>query len=212
MNPINFTHYFTWINKLKKPAGTPGNKVAAKGILPASSSTPNWFQYADYIDTYLARPIFHGTTMTGKVVAEAAQKIYEETGKFLPPAFVLAQGQMETALGVKTKTSKHNYFNVYEYDRPTETSKKLAASLDSPEKGVSSYMSLLAQDYLVGTKTVNDLLTTGFVNKNNHRYASATGYEEKILEQMSFIQDFVTKQWSKDLDLVQRGGNSVPAK
>jgi uncharacterized membrane protein (UPF0127 family) len=155
-----------------------------------SESSPN-FDYQGYYDKankYLSRPIFKGSTLTAKDIADAAQDFYGKTNYEYPLDLLLTQGQMETKLG-KTLKSKHNYFNVGNTD--SGATKDFPSAKDS----VSNYMNLMYNDYLAkGEKSPEELLKPkGFVNYQGNRYASAPDYEAALAKQKAYISGYINK-------------------
>lgn len=151
----------------------------------------DWDLYKKQADAYLARDVFSGTPLTGEVLAKSAKKTYEETGKYIPVDFALAQAQRESSMGRKGRSPKNNPYNVGEFDEGTKITFK------NMEEGVQAYFNLIANDYLVDGKTTDDLMKN-FVNHQGNRYATDTEYETYFQQQVPFIQKYLKKQ---NLDL-----------
>lgn len=150
------------------------------------------FDYQSYYDKankYLSRPIFKGTTLTAKDIADAAKDFYGATNYEYPLDLLLTQGQMETKLG-KTLKSQHNYFNVGNTD--SGATKNFA----SPKDSVRNYMDLMYNDYLAkGQKSPENLLkANSFVNAAGNRYASNPNYESELSKQKQYIGNYISKK------------------
>ncbi len=152
----------------------------------------DWKQYKKQADAYLKRDVFTGTPLTGEVLAKSAKKTYEETGKYIPVEFALAQAQRESAMGRKGRSPKNNPYNVGEFDEGTKITFK------NMEEGVQAYFDLIANDYLVDGKTTDDLMKN-FVNHQGNRYATDTEYETYFQQQVPYIQKYLKKQTGFDL-------------
>lgn len=143
--------------------------------------------YKDYkkkADKYLARDIFKGTPITGKMLADAALNAFNEYGVLVPLELALAQGQWESRLGTD-KTHRNpitNPFSVGEYDTHTHM------RFNSTKEGVEAYYNLMAKDYLKYHDM--DELLDNFVNKNGDRYASDKEYEKKIKSTIKKIKSY----------------------
>lgn len=152
----------------------------------------DWELYKKQADAYLARDVFSGTPLTGYVLAESAKKTYEETGKYIPVEFALAQAQRESSMGRKGRSPKNNPYNVGEFDEGTKI------KFNNTQEGVQAYFDLIANDYLVDGKTTDDLMKN-YVNKNGSRYASDKEYESYFQQQVPYIQKYLKKQTGFDL-------------
>ena len=141
-------------------------------------------EYKEYAQTYLDRDIFSDTPMTGKMLADAAKNTYERTGHFISPAWALAQGQLESSLGLHAREPVVNPYNVGEFDSGEQT-----VVYNTIEEGIQGYYDLLADDYL-SAHTKEELLEN-FVNMNNDRYASDSEYETKMVNQIRYIDKYV---------------------
>ena len=148
-----------------------------------------WGQYEKYAQTYLNRPIFKGTPLTGKMLRLSAENTYNTTKTFVPVDFALSQAQLESSMGRRSRYASTNPFNVGEYDKGTRIRFKTL------QDGVNSYYTLMANDYLKGT-TPQQLLTN-FVNFRGDRYASNPEYERKMRNQIKYINRYVSLKGAK---------------
>ncbi|MCX2742669.1 hypothetical protein OO013_02265 [Mangrovivirga sp. M17] len=151
--------------------------------------------YRDDAQKYLDRPNMVWTVktnLTGESIANAARRTYLKYGrdfsKVLPVSFVLAQAQLETSLGVKTKGNRNNAFNIGEYDGGTQD---WVEKITDPEMGTAMYMDLMAEDYL-SKRTPEELLKDGgYLNEDDNRYASDKKYEEGLRNQIKFNERYI---------------------
>lgn len=143
-------------------------------------AAPDFGAYAQAAQTYLNRPVFQGTPLTGQMLAQAAAQVYKQTGTVVPVELALAQGQMESHMGTKGRNPRTNPYNVGEFDAGT------MQRFATPQDGVNAYYNLMANNYLKG-KTADDL-RTNFVNTAGKRYASNPQYEQMVGGQMDFIK------------------------
>lgn len=155
---------------------------------PTEPSGFNYQAYYDKANKYLSRPVFKGTALTAKDIADAAQDFYGSTNYEYPLDLLLTQGQIETKLG-KTLKSQHNYFNV------GNTDSGATRDFPSAKDSVKNYMELMYNDYLAkGQKSPEDLLKPqGFVNYRGSRYASAPNYETELDKQRQYISGYINK-------------------
>src|SRR3989338_612021 len=131
--------------------------------------------YANLAQRYLDLDRFSGTPLTGDILAEAAQRAYQETGVYVPVQLALAQAQQESEMGTRGRDPENivnNPFNVGEWDSGT------MLTFESTQEGVDAYYSLIARNYLSGTTP--DQLLQNFVNHDGNRYASDPGYEQSL--------------------------------
>lgn len=154
---------------------------------------PHWDDYANAAQTYLDReqngqPMFDGTGVTGQMLANAAKNTFVSTGKYIPPEFALAQGQLESKFGTMASRpgTVTNPYNVGEFDNGTKQ------TFRTLEDGVGAYYNTVAKDYLTGGKTTDDLMRN-YVNYNGNRYASNMNYEQNLRQQAAFIRSYITK-------------------
>jgi len=153
--------------------------------------TDYWADYAKDAQTYLNRPNFTGSPLTGPMLAQAAHNAFHTTGNTVPIELALAQGQYESHLGTDANTPKRpnkrtNPFNVGEFDSGTKM------TFPTTEAGVQAYFNLVAKDYL-RKKQMADLMKS-FTNYQNNRYASDPDYEKKISTQADYITRFLDKR------------------
>ncbi|MDD4953774.1 MAG: glucosaminidase domain-containing protein, partial [Candidatus Omnitrophica bacterium] len=139
----------------------------------SAQAQPDWKRYETVAQTYLARR--KGTPLTGQMLADAAQKEWQNTGIEVPVELALAMGDLETKQGtVGREHHATNPWNVGEYDNKTV---RVFATV---EEGVGAYYHLMARNYL-SARTPEELLAdSGFVDVKGRRYASDTGYEVKL--------------------------------
>ncbi len=172
------------------------------------SSTKPAFDYNTYLNSaqkYLNRPVFKGTSLKAKDIADAAMDFYNKTGYQAPLEMILTQGQMESGLGTKLK-SKYNYFNI------GNTDEGLTKDYPSAKQSVGDYLNLMYNDYLQkGEKSFEDLLKPkGFINAAGNRYASDPVYEEKIKNQLNYVKKFLNKKGYGGLHQYQTDGTVGP--
>lgn len=151
----------------------------------------NYDLYNNRASTYLSRPVFEGTPLTGQLIADSARDFYNQTGYEYPLDLLLSQAQFETSMGRKLK-SKNNFFNVGNYDDGRTLDYK------TPQESLSAYMNLIYNDYLnKGKVPADQLLQPGkFVNTQGKRYASNPNYEKDLSNQSSVIK----KTWASDVN------------
>lgn len=157
----------------------------------SDTKTPSWEEYEQKSQSYLDRKRFKDTPLTGKILSNSAKKIYNETGTLVPAELALSQAQFETSMGLKGRNPKTNPFNIGEEESGTkETFKSL-------EEGVDAYYSKIAKTYLKDKKPED--LFKDFVNVDNQRYATDPEYENKISNQVDFINKFWEKSSNKKI-------------
>ena len=126
------------------------------------------------VDSYI-QTVAPGSDLSGYAVVDACLKHNMDI------VFVLAQGQKESHFGTVGVARKTNsVFNVMSYDdRSADEILSRGHGYTHPDQSVEPYIRLIRNDYMVGGKTTQDLMTC-FVNKNGHRYASNPHYEESL--------------------------------
>lgn len=99
-------------------------------------------------------------------------------------AFTMAVANLESCFGCTPRSKKENsVFSVGAYDNG-----KNVCSYASQNESIVPFINLIKNDYLTGTKTINDLLTPGqFVNYMGLRYAKNTKYEGQVKNIMNRI-------------------------
>lgn len=125
------------------------------------------------IDNYI-QTVAPSSSVNGLAIFEACQEYDVDI------IFVLAQGQIESHYGTTGVAAKTNsIFNVYAYDgRSADDMNKRGHGYDHPDKSIRPYLKLLTEQYLNG-KTEKDMFKK-FTNINGQRYATDTGYENKL--------------------------------
>jgi hypothetical protein len=141
-------------------------------------------EYENDATTYLNRPMFSNTPLTGEMLAHCAKNTYFNYNILVPVELALAQCQFESSMGREGRSPKKNPYNLGEYDSGT------VIWFNTTQDGVQAYFDLIAKDYL-SCKTPEQLLTD-FTNCNGKRYASGD-YEIHISKQMYYI-----KKWLKN--------------
>ena len=140
-------------------------------------------RYNEQANAYLSRPEFKNSPLKGKHIAEAARKLYKDTGYEFPIELALSQGQMESGLGTNLKT-KNNVWNVGNWDKDAKVT-----DFDSPSTSAYNYMKTMYNDYFdKGKKNPEQLLKKGLVNAEGKRYSSNPDYEKNVLNQMQVIR------------------------
>ena len=106
---------------------------------------------------------------------ETLVKASIETGFDLP--FMMAAAHLESCFGATPRARRTNsVFSVGSYDNGKDV-----VTYADPNDSVNGYINLLNNHYLVGGKTIFDLMKPGsFVNEIGKRYASDKNYEGKI--------------------------------
>lgn len=139
-----------------------------------------WADYERTAESYLSRPVFSGSPITGRILADAARSTYERLGVHVPIELALAQAQLESGMGRHGRNPETNPFNVGEFDAGTKQTFRTTA------EGVQAYFDLIAKDYL-RARAFSDLMKN-FVNHRGQRYASNPRYEKLLRVQINFIR------------------------
>ena len=145
-------------------------------------------QYEIDAQTYLDKPTFTGTPLSGTMLAECARNAYDSTGIIVPLNLALAQAQFESGMGRKGRSPITNPYNIGEWDGKTVT------RFTTTKQGVQSYYFLMASRYLVD-KSPEELYQS-FTNTAGHRYAKAKDYERKISNQATYIERWIDENMS----------------
>ena len=99
-------------------------------------------------------------------------------------AFTMAVANLESCFGCTPRSKKENsVFSVGAYDNG-----KNMCSYASQNESIVPFINLIKNDYLVGEKTIDDLLVPNqFVNHLGLRYAKGTKYEGQVKSIMNRI-------------------------
>lgn len=139
-----------------------------------------WADYERIAKNYLDRPVFSGSPITGRMLADAARSTHDRLGIDVPIELALAQAQIESGMGRHGRNPRNNPFNVGEFDSKTTQTFRTTA------EGVQAYFDLIATDYL-RARALSDLMKN-FVNHRGERYASNPAYEKLLRVQVNFIR------------------------
>lgn len=90
---------------------------------------------------------------------------------------LMAAAHLESCFGATPRAKRTNsVYSVGSFDNGKDL-----VTYGHPDESVEGYIKLLNSDYLINGKTINDLLKPGcFINKNGHRYAKKTNYENTL--------------------------------
>lgn len=129
-------------------------------------------EVSDYIKTY------------GPESSVSAERLVEISDLYdMDLELMLAQAHLESHFGTRgLATITNSVFNVGAYDNG-----KILCTYEEPNESIEPYARLITKYYLVDNKSVDDLLTTKFVNYKGKRYASNKKYEIKLIEIMNLM-------------------------
>ena len=126
-----------------------------------------------FIDIHRPNPL----SITGNMLAIGAKTAFINYRKYVPPELALSQLVLEGGIGNNNMKSRpirtRNPFNVGNVDSGEDV------VYGNVQNAINRYYALVATSYLVNGRTANDLVQN-FSNKNNQRYASDVGYENKL--------------------------------
>jgi peptidoglycan hydrolase-like protein with peptidoglycan-binding domain len=138
------------------------------------STNEGFKKYADICQKFINMKQPNPLGITGNMLAKSAKYVFDRYRKFVPAELALAQLTAEGGIGNKDVNSRpiktKNPFNVGNVDSGNDVYS------NDVQKGIDTYYTLIATNYLGKGKTANDLVSN-FVNKDNQRYASNTNYE-----------------------------------
>lgn len=102
--------------------------------------------------------------------------------------FLMAVAHQESCFGATPRARRTNsVFSEGSYDNGHN-----AVKYNDPNESVYGYINLMENDYLIGGKSLSDLLIPGgFINYNGHRYASDRNYENKI----KYLRNRIVKEY-----------------
>ena len=141
-------------------------------------------QYRLRATTYLSRPLFKGTPLTGEMLAECAKLTWQRWGVIIPVELALAQAQLETRLGTGGRLGhRTNPYNIGEWENETRITFK------TTELGVMAYYELMASRYFTGGKTEEDLFIQ-FMDKDGYYYATKE-YGPAVKQSYVFIKHWI---------------------
>ncbi len=123
--------------------------------------------------------------LTSSMYVNAAKRIYLKYGdlKYIAPAeLAMAQGTIESGLGLNGSNPYKNPYNVGETDKGP---KYWVVDMTTPEIGIYFYMDLLAHDYL--SKRTLDELLDWYVNEDEYRYAASPHYEVELKSALGMV-------------------------
>lgn len=164
------------------PAVTTGGSMAFTDLDLSTQAGVD--AYEEICDNYI-KQVNPSAYVTGEMMANSAERVFDRYGKYVPPELALAQLALEG--GLLSNTSKRpiktkNPFNVGNTDKPYKDNYR-----PSFQDGVDIYYDLIARRYLVKGKTASDLVND-FKNDIGSHYATAGAYEEGLKELISSIR------------------------
>lgn len=164
------------------PAITTGGSMAFTDL--DLKTTSGKAAYKEICDNYINQ-VNPSAYVTGTMMANSAERVFNRYGKYIPPELALAQLALEG--GLLSNTSKRpiktkNPFNVGNTDKPYRDNYR-----PSFDDGVDIYYDLIARRYLVKGKTASDLIND-FKNDIGSHYATAGAYEAGLKELIASIR------------------------
>ena len=162
------------LKKYIDPAVTTGGSAAFTDLDLKQQSDID--AYEKICDNYI-KQVNPSAYVSGKMMADSAERVFIRYGKYVPPELALAQLALEG--GLLSNTSKRpiktkNPFNVGNTDKPYKDNYR-----PSFEDGVDIYYDLIARRYLTKGRTASDLVNA-FKNDEGSSYAEAGTYEEGL--------------------------------
>ena len=126
-----------------------------------------------YIDSHGPNPL----GITGEMLATGALRAFGRYRKYVPPELALAQLTQEGGIQNRNINSRpirtRNPFNVGNTDSGQNVQH------NDLQSGINTYFDLIASQYLGKGRTAKDLIGN-FVNRSGNRYATDTGYEQRL--------------------------------
>jgi hypothetical protein len=157
---------------------------------PLDLKTPEGLKaYADISQKWINKQN-PSSPIKGKMLADGAKAALDSHGSYIPPQLALAQLTMEGGLSKNSQAKPirtKNPFNV------GNTDSGAVVNHTDWQSGIDAYFKTMAKSYVVPSKgkTATSLLKK-FVNVNNNRYASDSGYEKAITSTINNINKTLT--------------------
>lgn len=131
-------------------------------------------ELTEKIDKYIEK-IAPKSKLSGEIIVDGCLEYNIE------PAFVLAQGQIESHFGTTGSAKQTNSaWNVGAHDgKNVSWMSNKGFTYTHPNKSLQPYLELLKTKYLVRGKTIHHLMQN-YISSNGHRYASSKTYEQSL--------------------------------